>query len=83
MAILSKKKSIWNLWKRKDTSPSLPPPKCKHLRVEFRFNVWTEKVWLVCLDCDSVLKKFDPEVEEERRKRDPRNKKLYNLLRKR
>lgn len=69
--------------------PSLPSSSegCEHKRTRYSFdhNYSAETsdglVWIVCLDCHKVVRKFDPEESERRMKRNPRNLVIYEALR--
>lgn len=68
--------------------PELPilPKTCEHRRTRYSFDhnyssrTSDGLVWIICLDCGEVVKKFDPQEHEERMKRDPRNRKIYRSL---
>jgi len=63
------------------------PSTCKHERVRHSFdhNYWDRKadglVWIVCLDCNEVVMKYDPDTERNR-KRPRRDLTIINALRK-
>jgi len=63
--------------------PELPKTlECEHLRTTQFFDMGREEVFIKCLDCGKILGSYDPEENERRMERDPRNVILYNALRK-
>jgi hypothetical protein len=56
---------------------------CRHIQTAQFYDIACEKVFVRCSDCGAILGGgIDPEENEKRMNRDPRNVILYNALRK-
>lgn len=86
--LIEKTKKVGEKLSRFFIRPELPQTsECKHKRTRYDFENHNSSmrtsdglVWQICLDCNQIVRKFDPEKHEKRMEKNPRNLELYRML---